>query len=184
MELSFATSQLSMRLITAADLPLFSQLYGDPKTMRKIAPAFDQPQIEQTFDIALSRTQDPQLRDWMWVIEHQHKAIGLQSLTARTNLEHADAGIMILPSNQGKPFTMEASIAIVSFGFKQLNFSRIYAQFDATNLATKRILNRLNFTFIPHGTLTSEVKGEQKTLSCYLDKQNWHFPLPKLNTRC
>ncbi|NKF49863.1 GNAT family N-acetyltransferase [Shewanella sp. WXL01] len=176
MQLNFATPQLKMRLLSKDDFALFASLYGDEKTMRKICAPFDAEQLANTFELALTRTHDQDYRYWMWVIEHQGKAIGLQSLEQRNSIpEHAEAGIMLLQSANNKGHTIAASKAIVSYGFKCLDFKRIYAEFNATNLATKRILERLNFTYESARNTDNGDNTVQKSLIYYLEAEKWHF---------
>ncbi|QBF82074.1 N-acetyltransferase [Shewanella maritima] len=176
MQLNFATPQLNMRLLSKDDFALFALLYGDEKTMRKICAPFDAEQLTKTFELALTRTHDQHYRYWMWVIEHQGKAIGLQSLGIRKATDNdADIGIMLLQQAHGKPFAMDATIGLVSFGFKHLNFRRIYAEFDHKNLATKRITKRLNFTYESTQDTDNNKQTAQNSLTCYLEAEKWHF---------
>ncbi|MBR9728526.1 GNAT family N-acetyltransferase [Shewanella intestini] len=185
MNVNFTSETLSMHLISQGEFELFSMLYSNPKTMRKICQPFSKQQINAAFNLALNKTVDQATPYWMWVIKHNGDAIGLQSLGMRKpHAQFADIGLMLLQHANGKSHAINATVALMSVGFKLLGFSRIYADFDSTNLATKRITKRLNFIIESNETQDKHAPKVQKTTTCYVEAENWQFPLPKTNNNC
>ncbi|WP_394129108.1 GNAT family N-acetyltransferase [Shewanella maritima] len=173
MDYQFTTERLSMRLMEQQDFDVFQRLYSDPKTMRKICPPLAESKIHSAFEKALSNNQQPIKRQWIWAISHQHKIIGLQSLMAQsTKPDFADIGMMLLRTANGKMFAEEATTGLVEMGFNRLKFKRIYAHYDATNLATHRITRKLGFVFKKDIHAQSKPAIDDKEISCYLQQKN------------
>ncbi|PMG42030.1 GNAT family N-acetyltransferase [Shewanella sp. 10N.286.52.B9] len=188
MNYSFNTQRLSMRLIQQGDFDIFVQLYSDPKTMRKICAPFEPKQIKQFFETAIQNNLTPTKKYWVWVIEHNNQAIGLQSLFAQQNQSNrADIGIMLLRQYNGKLLAEEATIGLISFGFSQLRFERIYAQYDSTNYATHRSTQKLGF-IIEQPKINrfdeKNVKNKPQYISSYITAEIWQKSLPNHINTC
>ncbi|PMG28062.1 hypothetical protein BCU94_18315 [Shewanella sp. 10N.286.52.C2] len=188
MNYSFNTQRLSMRLIQQGDFDIFERLYSDPKTMRKICAPFEPKQIKQFFETALQDNLTPIKQRRVWLIEHNNQAIGLQSLFAQQNQSnHADIGIMLLRQYNGKLLAEEATIGLISFGFSQLKFERIYAQYDSTNYATHRSTQKLGFIIEqPEADITDKKSTKDKTqyISSYVTAEIWQKSLPNHINTC
>ncbi|MFS1439256.1 GNAT family N-acetyltransferase [Shewanella sp. 10N.286.48.A6] len=188
MNYSFNTQRLSMRLIQQGDFDIFVQLYSDPKTMRKICAPFEPQQIKQFFETAIQNNLTSIKQSWVWVIEHNNQAIGLQSLFAQNNQSnHADIGIMLLRQYNGKLLAEEATVGLINFGFSTVKFERIYAQYDSSNYATHRSTQKLGFIIEQPKAVSADKKStKDKTqyISSYVTAEIWQKSLPNHINTC
>ncbi|WP_144206798.1 GNAT family N-acetyltransferase [Shewanella donghaensis] len=188
MNYSFNTQRLSMRLIQQGDFDIFVQLYSDPKTMRKICAPFEPQQIKQFFETALQDNLSPIKQRWVWVIEQNGLAIGLQSLFSSNNQPNcAEIGIMLLRKSNGKLLAEEATTGLINFGFNTLKLERICAQYDSTNYATHRSTQKLGFIIeqpITNHSDEKNTKDKPKNLTSYLTAEIWQKSLPNHTNTC
>ncbi|WP_458454331.1 GNAT family N-acetyltransferase [Methanobrevibacter sp.] len=59
----------------------------------------------------------------------------------------AELGYWIAEEYQGRGYATEASKALITRAFGELNIQRIYASFKTENLASKRVLEKLGFKY-------------------------------------
>lgn len=142
-----------MSLINQHDYLLFRALYQDKKVMRKITQTLSDKETKQAFDLTVKYNQANQNINkgpLVWRISHQQSDLGIQSLQPYENEpSFAEVGMMLLTQAQGKPWALEASIAILDYGFNHLGYQSIIASFDPTNFAIKRIARLLKFRPLP-----------------------------------
>ena len=59
-----------------------------------------------------------------------------------------DIGYRFIPSFWGKGYATEASLASIEYGFKNLNYTRIYGAADIENIASNKVLQKIGLNFI------------------------------------
>lgn len=62
--------------------------------------------------------------------------------------QYYDIGYRLIKKFWGKGFATEASKAALDYGFKQLKISDIYADVDANNTASKKVLEKMGLKYI------------------------------------
>lgn len=68
-------------------------------------------------------------------------------------------GYAISPEFQRKGYATEAAEALVDFGFQQLRLARIYAECNAQNVASRRVMEKLGMRMVSLRAKHKEVKG-------------------------
>ena len=72
--------------------------------------------------------------------------IGIISLIERGGVERlAKMGLWIIPEHQGKGYGTEASELVTEYGFKQLNYHRIFYRAHEDNSSSQRLAEKLGF---------------------------------------
>ncbi len=84
-----------------------------------------------------------------------------------------ELGYRFKKKHWGKGFATESSIAILDFGFKNLNIDTIYAITDPKNLNSKKVLTKLGFSYKE----TFDYEGDQ-TEWFELKKLTWENKIP------
>lgn len=144
-EYEFETERLEIRLIKYEDKELFTNLYCDPKTMKKIASPFTEEQANRCFDkvIKMKVADTPKQLMWVVILKDSDEKIGVQSLTF--NVDVAEVGIILSRSSHGKNIPEEAVLGLLRLGFEKLNLNAIYAKCSSTNFSTLRVIRKLGF---------------------------------------
>lgn len=97
-----------------------------------------------------------------WAIVNENNsdfygAIGLNNLN-KTHRK-AEIGFWLLPNFWGKGIMREALKLVINYAFTDLNLHRIDAMVETENINSKKLLQKLNFSF--EGTLVDyEIKNE------------------------
>jgi RimJ/RimL family protein N-acetyltransferase len=112
----------------------------------------------------------PKILTWTIVDKISNEAIGLQALnkSGNENSTVAEIGIMLSSQANGKLFPEEAMGALMEYAFTQLNIDCINAFYSKKNLATKRFVNKLGFTFNP-----DIHENESNNHHQYFNSQGW-----------
>ncbi|WP_299568694.1 GNAT family N-acetyltransferase [uncultured Shewanella sp.] len=145
----FETERLEIRLIKYEDKELFTNLYCDPKTMKKIASPFTEEQANKCFDkvMKMKGAGIPKQLMWVVILKDSDEKIGIQSLTFNVDVDInvAEVGIMLNRSSHGKSIPEEAVLGLLHLGFEKLNLNAIYAKCSSTNFSTLRVIRKLGF---------------------------------------
>ena len=88
-------------------------------------------------------------------------------------------GYGLAQSAQGNGLMTEALQLTINFAFKQLNLHRLMANYSPTNLASAKLLRRLNFVVEGYAMEYLLVHGEwQDHILTALTSPNWKPPQP------
>jgi len=74
-------------------------------------------------------------------------------------IQEAFLGYAINPDFQCKGYATEAAAALVEFGFNSLRLVRIYAECNAQNVASRRVMEKLGMRMVSVRENYKEVKG-------------------------
>ncbi len=80
-------------------------------------------------------------------LKGENKFIGFTGLKYLEDMNEVDLGYRFLKKYWGKGIATESARACVTFGFKELELSRIIAMVLPKNLASIRVLEKLNFEY-------------------------------------
>ncbi len=81
------------------------------------------------------------------VLKREHKMIGTIELHTYTKDYKAELGYTINPSYWGNGYAVEASKAVLAWGFEELNLKRIECNTFANNFRSIRVCEKLGLTF-------------------------------------
>lgn len=59
-----------------------------------------------------------------------------------------EIGVLILPRHWRKGYAIEACRSVIDYAFKELNFSALFAGHNPNNVASKKLLEKLSFSYI------------------------------------
>ena len=94
------------------------------------------------------------------VLREEDRLIGGCTLKRkRVEFHEAFVGYAIHPDFQRKGFATEAAAALVEFGFDSLRLVRIYAECNALNVASRRVMEKLGMRMVSVREKHKEVKG-------------------------
>ncbi len=81
-----------------------------------------------------------------FILYHSNEKVGYMGLfNIDTRHRHAEFGIMITPSQQGKGYATEATRLIVEYGFNQLNLNKLFLYVDKHNEKAAHIYKKVGF---------------------------------------
>lgn len=98
-------------------------------------------QEQEFYEEIISSDNDVQL-----AICVENEMVGIVSLEdIEKDISTADIGIWVSPENQKNGYGTEAAKLITDYGFKELNYHRIFARTDEENEKSKRVWEKLGF---------------------------------------
>ena len=181
---SFTTARLLIRPFIQEDEEPYCQLYADEKVMRNCGGVFTLAQAKKNFGNALKAIQRKKktVLNWAIIERTSNQFIGFQALSWQKptqtpkpsidNINQIEIGIMLISKANGKQYPEEAMGALMEYAFNYQNVDRINAFYANKNLATKRFLKKLQFTFDPDLQDNSTENSYQ-----YFDKSGWQQQL-------
>ena len=146
--MNFCTERLQIRTLSAADLELYCQIYGDPAAMQFVAPTYERTKAERCFAYALRESgkseQNLCLMSIAWQSDGAKIGIcGFQRL-ALDGLVY-EPGFMLLPGTHGQGLGTEVVDALCKGLFCQTAATEIWLQYRADNVAADRLVKRLGY---------------------------------------
>lgn len=84
-----------------------------------------------------------------------------------SNMEF-EIGFTIARENQGKGFAAEAATRLINYLFSEIGATKIIAQPDSRNTASKRLLRSLGFEMDESKGWLEQFKGEEVTVEHFL----------------
>ena len=139
---ALTTDRLTLRRFTVQDLDLLDRLYSDPEVMRYVGGTKTRAQTE-----ALLKTrvldyyaQFPGLGMWATLERATGACIGTHLLNHIQGETYIQVGYVLFAQYWGRGYATEMSVAILRYGFTDLELSEIFAITDRPNLASQRVL--------------------------------------------
>lgn len=90
------------------------------------------------------------------VLKSENQPIGLCGLVKREGLEHTDIGFALLPAYEQKGYAYEAASATMEYAKSALQLKKIVAITLATNLPSRRLLEKIGLQFEKHIRLPND----------------------------
>jgi ribosomal-protein-alanine N-acetyltransferase len=154
------TERLSIGDLTSDHAPFMFELMNSPKWKEFIGDR----NIQTVSDAAnyIKKIIDrPQTDYWVILQKEGNLPIGVVTFMKRDHLKYFDIGFAILPEFYGKGFAFEATAAVIKELKKDEVHERITAITIPSNDNSKRLLERLGFTF------EKEIEQDEETLCLY-----------------
>lgn len=143
------TNRLQLRPFTQADYDLVYAIAADPETTKYLyywarmgmTPEAD---TRRFLDYAAGGWEKQPVvdREYVLVRKEDGTAIGdgsIQIVAEKT----AEIGWILLPEYRGKGYVTEMARALLHFGFEEMQMERIIASCDSRNVASYRVMERL-----------------------------------------
>jgi RimJ/RimL family protein N-acetyltransferase len=169
---SFTTERLLIRPLAEQDKAMYISLYTDAKIMRNIGEPLTVEAAEKAFSrtIKAMRREKPRVITWTIVTLDNNKSIGLQALNWQSTdtADTAEIGIMLVTKANGQLYPEEAMGALMEYAFNYLSVAKINALYARKNLATKRFVKKLGFTY----NATKQPENTDNSYQ-YFDASNW-----------
>lgn len=150
---SLQTKRVTLRPLVMRDVPFIEEMLSDKASAEMQNVAFDA-EISRDFATSLVLMN----KDSVWtrslalaiVDKNTNAPIGLAYLCPFVPKERARLAYSIHRSHWNKGFMTEAARAVVDFAIKQLGIKYLTAAVTESNLASRRVLEKLGFRFTGH----------------------------------
>ncbi len=155
------SARLRFRRFTLADMPNMRELETNPQIV-KYTPY----RVPQTEDQTRARLEKVISSDHgkmgIWAVELKETAdfVGWFMLLD-TKLIYPELGFMIVEHHWDKGYATEAARTLVDYGFEKLGMRGVLAITNQENLASKKVLGRVGFSF------REEIEEGDKKLDMY-----------------
>lgn len=136
------TERLVLRPLTLEDAPALFAIFSDPETMRFLPFPCHQT-VSETHEQLARELAVPDAYEWAICLRGRHEPIGKMNYLGNTVLP--GMGYVIHRDYWGQGITVEASQAVLAYGFEELGFDRVELWIDENNLASQRVAQKLNF---------------------------------------
>jgi ribosomal-protein-alanine N-acetyltransferase len=163
------TKRLFLRPIAVSDAPALFEARGDAEAMRFWDwPAQDS--VEAVRDVLAAHI--PELIDnttlwWVVALSPDGPAIGECDLS-EIDRHHgrAEVGFLFARRHWGNGYAQEAMERAIDHGFNELRLARLWARFHDGNEASKRLLEKLGFSY--EGRLRSHIFRDSERRDCLI----------------
>lgn len=144
---SFETERLRLRPLQAEDRDLYVRLYTDAAVMRYVGAALSRERAQRAFQAVLGQMAQRPPVALYWAVQHSpsEPPFGLSALVFDGDRQSAEAGILLLPQEQGRGYATEvvAALANRTFFGTTLRFLRMIHSIG--HPAMPRVLEKLDF---------------------------------------
>ena len=161
------TARLTLRPLAGRDADALFAMMSDDETMRFWDyPAFKDPEtVAEILDAQLADVDVGKAHYWAVALTPNGDAIGSCDLS-EIDRHHgrAEVGFLFHRAYWGNGYTFEAMTAIAVHAFDDLALHRLWARFHTGNVASQRLLERLEF--LREGTLRGHVNRDGARRDC------------------
>jgi RimJ/RimL family protein N-acetyltransferase len=95
----------------------------------------------------LDRPEDAEQVTYMMIRRVDKQLIGGCGMSLNLRHESADIGYWVAKANWGNGYATEAARRLIQLGFEELGLNRVQAAFYATNIASRRVMEKAGMTF-------------------------------------
>jgi len=140
------TERLYLRKMTLEDAPFIFQLVNDPSWLEYIgdknvnslkdAKQYIEEKILKQYEIY-------GFGFYLVITKNENISIGLTGFIKRPSMNEIEIGFAFLPIGTGKGYAFESTKAVLDYGKKALNLSKIVAITDPDNFNSQKLLERI-----------------------------------------
>ncbi len=151
--LNLETARLSLQPFTSADLDFLYSLWIDPQVRRYLwdDQIISREQANEVIEASLASFDSTGYGFWLVRLKEGESPVGFCGLRQFSNTAIVEAQVEILygisPGHWGEGLAVEASSAVLRFGFERLQLARVYAGADLPNTASFRVMEKLGMQF-------------------------------------
>jgi ribosomal-protein-alanine N-acetyltransferase len=167
--MNLQTNRLSLWPIRLSDAPALFEARGDAEVMRY----WDWPEqkdvaaVERIFAEHLPELTNETTKWWAVALSPEGPAIGECDLS-EIDAHHgrAEVGFLFARRHWGQGYAREAMERVIDYGFNDLGLARLWARFHDGNDASKRLLEKLGFTY--EGRLRNHIARDGARRDCLI----------------
>jgi [ribosomal protein S5]-alanine N-acetyltransferase len=144
------TARLILREFTRADAPYMLRQLNEPSFIENIADRGVRTLAQAERYLENGPLASYPLNGfgfWAVVEKSSNETIGMCGLVKRPNLDYADLGYAFLPEFTGQGYAFEAGQACLKAARDDFNLPRLLAIVNPGNMASRRLLEKLDFAF-------------------------------------
>ena len=139
---TLTTDRLILHPMTLDDAPSLFEIFNHPDAMRFI-PYLPHTTVEQTRDYIQQSISRKGAHVWAVRLHDDDRIIGQMSYLGETRVP--GMGYIIHPDTWGQGITVEASRAVLDYGFREIGYDRMELWIDVVNSASTRVAQKLGF---------------------------------------
>lgn len=177
MKIFTETDRLILRELEYTDTNDLFEMDSDPEVHLYIEnnPVKSKDEITKVIEMLKKQYQENGIARWAVVDKLTNECIGWSGLKyfnqpLNNHNNFYELGYRFKKKHWGKGFATESSIAILDYGFQNLDVDSIFAITDPNNLNSKKVLTKLGFDFQE----TFDYEGDP-TDWFVLKKENWEI---------
>lgn len=153
MKFIFETERLLLREFDISDAEKMYQLNSDPDVIRYTGDGpFESVEATAEFLKNYSDYKRNGFGRWVCIEKSSNEFIGWCGLKKHKD-DEVDIGYRFLKKDWGKGFATESAKASLAYGFNNLNLPEIIGRSDAANIASIKVLEKLNMQFWKKDTI-------------------------------
>jgi RimJ/RimL family protein N-acetyltransferase len=152
-EFTLTTTRLCLRPWSEDDLGPFAALNADPRVMENFRQPLSRAESDAFVDRTMNHFREHGFCFWAVELRESKKLIGLAGLSWATFDAHftpcVEIGWRLAHDYWGRGYATEAARAALDDGFGRLKLDEIVAFTAATNVRSRRVMERLRMTHSP-----------------------------------
>ncbi len=139
------TQRLDVRPCTLDDIDMLHAMWTDPDVRRYLwdDQIIERDQAEQVVQALVDSAANDGCGMWVLYLRDSNDAIGFVALRAIEGTVEVELLYGLYRTAWGSGYATEASLAVLSYGFEQVRLARIWARTDPPNVASIRVIERL-----------------------------------------
>jgi ribosomal-protein-alanine N-acetyltransferase len=138
--------EIALRLVQSKDFNALLEMFHEPETFKYIKPLENKSDAFYLSFLELKLKQSQSKEGFYWVILNPNEEIlGAINLTPIPNTSDMQLGWQVKKSWHKQGIASSASKLALEFALEHTSIDPIYAVFEKENLASKKILDKLNF---------------------------------------
>lgn len=142
------TERLHLKLIESSDINEVLDMFNEEEAFKYIRPLQNKNTAFYLDFLNLKIEEIKLKKGFYWMVRNYHsKLVGAINLTPIPYTDNIQIGWQIRKQFRKQGFAFEASKAVLKFTLTQTDFDPIFSVFEKENIASKKILNKLNFEF-------------------------------------
>ena len=142
------TANLTLELLTRSDFEEVLIMLLEPDMFKYIKPHQDKSAAYHLKFLELKLNQISNGEGYYWLARNKGGSLlGVINLTPIPETDQVQIGWLIKTEFRGLGYAYEAAKSALDFGIKKTNFNPIYGVFEAENVASEKILEKLDFKF-------------------------------------
>jgi RimJ/RimL family protein N-acetyltransferase len=149
------TDRLLLREITLSDVEGFWELDSDPEVHQFLGnqPVTNKEQCVEMINFIRKQYLENGIGRWAVILKSTNQFIGwagFKLIKEETNghINYYDLGYRLLKQFWGQGYATEAAIALVNYGFKNLNLNEVIAIADTRNISSINVMKKAGLKFI------------------------------------
>jgi len=148
MKYFLTSARLGFRCWAGDDLPLATELWGDPRVSELIGGPFSALALKARLAQEIAQGTDHSLQYWPVFLVEGNRFAGCAGLRPyRVEQRVFELGYHLIPAFWGKGLATEAARAVIGYGFDTLGAEALVAGHHPRNEASQKVLRKLGFVF-------------------------------------